>query len=93
MSKSWVLTGTIDPSKIEGTVSGRFGAAVMFCGYSRYRRQWFLIANGREEAIAEPQMLYVEQDWAEQNRNLNPIKVEKSLDIRRKKAQQLLLFE
>lgn len=93
MSKQWVLTGTIDPSKLEGVVSGKFGASVMDVAYSRLLKRWIWVYPGGEEQIAEPTMLLVEQEWAAKNRCLNPIKIEKSLDIRRKKAQQLLLFE
>ena len=93
--KHWILTGTIDPSKLNGVVvSGRFGSSVMDVAYSPWGRQWYWVYPKGQERIAEPEMIYVDEEWARANRNLEkmPFKRENPLDIRRRKAEQLMLF-
>src|SRR5438477_7422824 len=59
--KHWTLTfRVIPPSEV---VSARFGGSVFFAAYSKWLRQWYLIANGTEEKIEEPQMLFLEEDY------------------------------
>ena len=87
--KRWVITGTVNPPK--GVVSGRFGASVMSVAYSQLVRQWYWIYPGGEEKIAQPQMVFVEETWARENRNLCPIRTEKNLAFHQK-SEQLLLF-
>ena len=91
--KRWVLTGTIDPGKLTGVVSGRFGSSVMFVAYSRLLRQWYWIYGGGEEKISEPTMLFLDDKWCA----AHPAKIflprsEKSVAIRRKRSEQLMLF-
>jgi len=94
MAKRWIFTATIDPTALTGTtVSGRFGNSVMFCAYSKPLRQWYWIFPGGEERIPEPPMIFVDEEWARENRSLGKRhKFEKPLAIRSKKPQQLLLF-
>src|SRR5215475_9685086 len=87
----WILTGRIDPAAIPGVVSGRFGASAMFVAYDRLRAQWMWIYPGGEEKIAEPQMLFLDENWAREHpgkksrgRRENP------LAIRRQKSEQLV---
>jgi hypothetical protein len=65
----------------------------MFVAYSRFLRQWYWIYPGGEEKIAEPQMLFLDEEWARANpaKNFSP-KRENPLAIRRGKSEQLVLF-
>jgi hypothetical protein len=89
--KNWVMTASVDPP--EGVTSGRFGAAVMFVSHSRLLRQWYWVYPGGAEKIPEPQMLFLDEEWARANpaKNFSP-KVENPLAIRRPRAEQLVLF-
>lgn len=90
--KSWIFTDRVEPPS--GVVSGRFGASVMSVAYSRLLRQWYWIyPGGGEEKIAQPQMLFLDEEWARANpaKNFSP-KVENPLAIRRPRAEQLLLL-
>lgn len=89
--KSWVITATIDPTKLTGVLSGRFGASVMFCAYDKFWRHWVMVFPGGEEKIAQPHMILVDEKFAKANRNLKPLRMEKILD-RKSKSQQLLLW-
>lgn len=90
----WVITSTIDPTKLKGVVTGRFGASVMFVWYSKFLRQWYWVyGGGHEEKIAEPQMLFLDEDWARENRTLTQSpKRPNPTQIRKKNAEQLELF-
>lgn len=79
-SKDWVVTGCVEPP--QGVVSARFGASVFFASYSRALRQWYMVANGREEKIPEPEMIFTNQPVV---RQIQP----KKLDL---KPRQLQLF-
>jgi hypothetical protein len=95
--KRWVITGTIDANKLKGVLSGRFlwgdlAGSVMFVAYSRFLRQWYLCANSTEEVIPEPQMIFVDEQWARDNVGSNPVQLTKPTPIRKKEAEQLNLF-
>ena len=94
MMKRWTITATIDASKLDYVVLGRFGSSVMDVAYSKLLDQWYWVYPTGEERIAEPQMLYLDEEWARANRSLEktPLKRENPIDIRRKKVEQLLLF-
>jgi hypothetical protein len=89
--KHWTFTARVEPPT--GVVSGRFGGSVMFVAYSKPLHQWYWIYPGGEEKIAQPQMLFLDEEWARAHpaKNFSP-KVEKPLAIRQRKAEQLLLF-
>lgn len=64
--KRWIETRLVKPPLF--TVSGRFGASVMFVGYERWLDQWvWLQPNGIVEKIAEPEMLFLEEDYIANN--------------------------
>lgn len=68
--KNWVFTFRVDPPT--GTVvSARNGGSVFFAGYSRLLRQWFMVYPGGEEKIDEPQMLFVEDEYAKAHERQN----------------------
>lgn len=97
MMKHWVITATIDPTKLTGTVTGRFGASIMTVAYSRLLRQWYWVfGGGGEQEIGEPPMIFVEEDWARENRTLGlcpkAIKTESSHRIRKKREEQLVFL-
>jgi len=89
--KQWLETRTLEYPA--GTVSGRFGASVMFVAYSRWQRQWFWVYPGGEERIAEPPHIFVDEEWAREHTLPAPrATLEKAVNIRRKKgAAQMLL--
>jgi hypothetical protein len=89
--KIWVETRTVEPP--EFTVSGRFGGSVMFVAYQRILDQWlWLQPGGIVEQIAEPPMIFVEQDYVNKHTLATPrAKREKAHHIRRKRSSQLQL--
>jgi hypothetical protein len=83
--KLWLETRTLDYPT--GTVSGRFGASVMFVAYSRALAQWFWVYPGGEERIAEPPLVYVDEQWAHEHTLKTPRgKLSKRVNIRRGKG-------
>ncbi len=89
MSMNWFETRTLDFP--DHTVSGRFGASIMFVAYSRWRQQWFWVYPGGEEKIAEPMHIFVDERWACEHLLKTPRpKLHKSQKIRRKKGDQQL---
>ena len=89
MKKIWVETRTI--KQPEGTVSGRFGSSVMFVFYFKALDEWrWVQPNSIEERIAEPQMVYVDEEWARKNTLKTPRgRCEKPTRIHRKRHDQL----
>jgi hypothetical protein len=92
MVKRWVLTATVN--RPEGTVSGRYGGSVLFVAYRPLLGHWLWIFKGGESRVGEPPMIFVDEEWARANRNLSRpgVAPKKSLAIRRKRNEQLLLF-
>lgn len=89
----WIETRLVDyPTH---TVSGRFGASVMFVAFDRWRKQWLWIQpGGIEERIAEPTHIFVDEQWACEHLLKTPrAKLDKSGNIRRKKHDQQLALE
>lgn len=60
--KSWAFTFRLEPPN--GVFSARNGGSVFFSAYSRILNQWYLVANGSEEKIDPPQMIFVEAEYA-----------------------------
>jgi hypothetical protein len=89
--KRWIETRLVKPP--EHTVTGRFGAAIMFVGYSRVLDQWWLVANGSVEKIDEPTELFLDDDYIASNLLATPRpRHEKSTHMRRgKRVDQLIL--
>lgn len=89
--KRWFETRTLDFPTC--TVSGRFGASVMFVGYERWAKQWlWLQPGGVVERIAEPTHIFVDEEWAREHTLKQPRAKIESVKIRRgKKAAQLVL--
>jgi hypothetical protein len=88
----WVETRTIDPP--EGiTISGRFGGSIMFVAYSRVLDRWLWIQpGGVEEKIAEPEMIFVDEDYIKKHTLAKPrSRTEKPSHIHRKRSSQLQL--
>ena len=86
--KRWIFTSRIEPADLEGTVSGRFGASVMFVSYSRVTG-WHWIYPSGQEKIDEPQMLFLEPDWARAHPRTSPVsRRENPLRLRKQKIQQ-----
>ena len=86
----WVETRTLEPPDF--TVSGKFGASVMFVGYERLTRQWYwLQPGGIIERIAEPPMIFVDQDYVNKHTLPEPRPARENRQlIRRKRSAQLL---
>jgi hypothetical protein len=89
--KIWVETCTVE--RPEFTVSGRFGASIMFVSYSRLTDQWYwLQPNSVIEKIAEPPLIYVEQDYVDKHTLAMPRAELESTNIHLgKSAKQLSL--
>jgi len=90
---NWIETRLVDYP--EHTVSGRFGASVMFVAFDRLLRRWVWVQpGGVEERIAEPSHIFVDEQWACEHLLETPrAKLDKPSKIRRKKAAQQLAFE
>jgi hypothetical protein len=91
--KRWILAFRVEPPLC--TVMVRFGSTVFDGWYSRFQREWFgVLPGGTMERIAEPEMLFVTEDYAREH----PAKIlrakEKSFRVRQsKRPVQLLLFD
>jgi hypothetical protein len=87
----WIETRTIEPPH-NVTISGRFGASVMFVAYSRLLRQWYwLQPNGIEEKIAEPPLVYIDADYVAKHTLAKPrARRDTPQHIHRKRSAQLL---
>jgi hypothetical protein len=90
--KTWIETRLVEPP--EHTVSGRFGSCVMFVAYSRLTDQWlWLQPGGIVEKIAEPQALFLDDDYIVNNLLKTPrARREKATRIHRQKRGEQLLF-
>lgn len=60
--KSWVFTFRLDPPS--GVVSARNGACVFFAAYVPVLGVWSMVYPGGEETIDEPQMIFVDDEYA-----------------------------
>lgn len=64
--KLWVETRLVRPP--DHTVMGRFGASIMDVAYDRWLDRWVWVQpHGIEEKIAEPEFLFLEQDYIANN--------------------------
>lgn len=88
--KVWVETRLIEPPH-NVTMSGRFGNSIMFVAYSKLLRQWYwLQPGGIEEKIAEPQEIFLDEDYVNKHTLATPRgKRERPTLIRRKRSDQL----
>jgi hypothetical protein len=92
MSKIWVETRTIEPPD-RVTLTGRFGASIMFVAYSKALDRWvWLQPRSIEERIAEPEMILVDANYV----NKHTLKIpraarERRTLIREKRSSQLQL--
>jgi hypothetical protein len=90
---SWVSSFRIPPPANK-TILVRFGASILFAGYSRLTNQWFMLANGSQELISAPSL------WWCEDREINKNEPEYSQNIprervslRRSKLPQQLFLE
>ena len=91
--KRWIETRLV--KQPEHTVTGRFGAAVMFVGYQRILDQWYwLQPDGIAEKIAEPPELFLDDDYIAHNMLAIPrARPETRVRIHRGKGAQQLTLE
>jgi hypothetical protein len=62
--KSWVFTFRVEPPT-DRVFSARNGADVFFAAHSRVLQRFYMVIPGHgEEEIDEPQMVYLEDDYA-----------------------------
>ena len=89
--KLWMDTWRVEPP--DHTVMGRYGASMMDVAYSHLTNKWYHVWGGHEEEIAEPQMLFLDADYARQHPRKTPApRAEKSVRIRKKREEQLILL-
>jgi hypothetical protein len=69
----------------------RFGSSVTDAAYSRLLGHWYMV--NPVERIADPPLIWMDPEFARAHpsKNFSP-KVEKPACIRRRKAEQLVLF-
>jgi hypothetical protein len=89
--KKWVFTFRVKPPANQ-VVSVRFGSSVCFAAYSPFLDQWYLIANGSEEKIDEPQMIFLEESYVAEHQRTDFVARPQVQRSRKKKDVQLLLF-
>jgi len=72
--KRWVITSTIDPTKLKGVVTAKMegedevSGSVLFVWYNQALRRWeWVLGGGRIELIAEPTLLFLDEDWVREN--------------------------
>lgn len=89
--KVWIETWRVDPPH-DVTISGRFGASIMFLYHSRLLDEWFwLQPNSIIEKIGEPQALWLDEEWIRDHPSNKP-RPESSGKIHRQREQQLILI-
>jgi hypothetical protein len=89
--KAWIPTSEIEPADLEGTVSARCGASVMFTAFSAVTGWHWVYPQGMEE-ISEPPLLFIDPQWARLHpRRSKVVHIEKPRLRRRKKSDQLVL--
>ena len=59
---SWIFTYCVHPPT-DRVFSARNGADVFFAAYSKILDQWYLCANGQEEKIDTPAMLFLDSEY------------------------------
>jgi hypothetical protein len=88
--KCWILTFRVEaPSFV---VSARSGGSVCFAAYSRLIDQWYLIANGSEEIMDPPEMIFVDEKYVLEHPSKIFVRPEKIKSCLGKKSEQLMLF-
>jgi hypothetical protein len=90
--KVWVETRLVEPPT--GTVTGRFGASIMFVAYFKWLNEWrWLQPNNIEERIAEPEKHFLDEEYVRSHTLKTPRGArEKPTHIhRRKRGEQLTL--
>jgi hypothetical protein len=89
----WIETRLVKPPTF--TVTGRFGASVMFVGYERWTKSWvWLQPGGVTERISEPPHLFLEEDYIANNLLPAPrARTEKPSRIHRAKRGEQLSFD
>ena len=88
--KQWISTTLIEPSELEGTVSGRTGGSIMFVAFSRVTG-WALVYAQGTEKIEEPSELFLEPSWANAHPRKSPIIALEKPRLRKRKGKQLEL--
>ncbi len=83
--KHWVFTFRVEPPTC--VVSARNGASVFFAGYARAIRQWFWIFPGGAEAIDEPHMIFVSQEYSDAHKR-NDVGRRPTIKLREGKSVQ-----
>jgi hypothetical protein len=93
MSKEWIDSSLVEPTELEGVISGRVGSNVFFCSYVKHIGWRWIVPAASSEEIAEPEKLFLEPSWAKAHPRKSPVPLrEKRLRIRKQKAEQLRLL-
>jgi hypothetical protein len=88
--KRWFETRLVEPPTF--TVSGRYGASVIFVGFEKWAKKWvWLQPGGIAEKVAEPTHIFVDETWIAAHLLPKP-RPKSSGKIRRQKEQQLFLI-
>jgi hypothetical protein len=64
--KSWVFTFRVEPPHMQ-TLMVKSGGSVFDAAYSRWLRQWYLVAGSYMEQIAEPQFIWCSDEYAREH--------------------------
>jgi len=66
--KSWILPCRVHPPT-DRVFSARNGGSVFSAAFSRVLNQWYMVIPGNgEEKIDEPQMIFVDDEYAKANK-------------------------
>jgi hypothetical protein len=91
-AKSWVFSFRVNPPT-DRVFSARNGSDVFFAAHSRVLQRFYMVIPGRgEEEIDEPQMIYLEDDYAKAHaKDIGTYVRRPTLRLRESKAVQFEL--
>jgi hypothetical protein len=88
--KVWIQLSQVEPP-VNTTVLVESCGSLFSAAYSKLLDQWYLVNGSYMEEIAEPQMLFLDSQWAKLHPRRSPVIHTEKPKIRRRKSEQILL--